>query len=55
LSDAAGGEMGEPRPVHVVARGCGIADAGELACADGLARRLRQLVKTGMRICADGR
>ena len=27
---------GEPRPVHVVAMGCSIADAGELAYADGL-------------------
>lgn len=29
-------KWGEPRPVHVVAMGCSIADAGELAYADGL-------------------
>ena len=27
---------GEPRPTHVVAMGCGVAEAGELAYADGL-------------------
>ncbi len=29
-------KWGEPRPVHVVAMGCSITDAGELAYADGL-------------------
>jgi predicted transcriptional regulator len=31
-----GNTLGEPRPVHVVAMGCSVAHAQELAYADGL-------------------
>ena len=44
---------GEPRPTHVVAMGCGIADAHELAYADGLdLERARVGIGLSCRLCA---